>query len=144
MDNKILVGNTNSILIQLFRYFFVGGLAFFVDYGSLYLLTEFAHIDYLVSAVFGFLLGLAVNYIICVLWVFSNSRLKNKLAEFTIFSTVGLVGLILNELILFICCEIFYIHYMVSKLFSTGIVFFWNFFARKIILFTKTKDITGI
>lgn len=137
MDIKILVGSTNNILIQLFRYLWVGGVAFFVDYGSLYILTEFANFDYLLSAAFGFVLGLAVNYMLSILWVFPNSRLNNKMAEFTVFASIGLVGLLLNEIIMYLCCELLNFHYMISKLCSTGIVFFWNFFGRKIILFTK-------
>ena len=144
MENRFLIGKTNNVLIQLFRYLWVGGVAFIVDYGCLFLLTEYVHVSYLISAAVAFVLGLTVNYLLSTLWVFPDSRLNNKMAEFTVFASIGLVGLLLNEVIMFVCCEVLNIHYMISKLCSTGIVFFWNFFARKIILFTKTKNNTGI
>jgi putative flippase GtrA len=122
----------------------VGGFAFIVDYGTLYILKEYVGINYLLSAAIAFILGLAVNYLLSTLWVFPDSRLNNKMAEFIVFASIGLVGLLINEVIMYICCEVLTIHYMISKLCSTGIVFFWNFFARKIILFTKTKNNTGI
>ena len=138
MDNSIFKGKTNIMMIQLFRYLWVGGVAFIVDYGCLFLLTEYAHISYLISAAVAFLCGLIVNYLLSVAWVFSNSRLDNKMAEFVVFAVIGLVGLLLNEGIMYLCCEVLNVHYMISKLCSTGIVFFWNFFGRKLILFSKT------
>jgi putative flippase GtrA len=141
---QVFRGDAKSTLVQLFRYIWVGGLAFLVDYGSLYVLTEYLGVDYLVSAALAFILGLVVNYLLSTLWVFPESRLSNKMAEFTIFASIGLVGLLLNEVIMYLCCEVLDFHYMISKLCSTGVVFFWNFFGRKLILFTKTKNNTEI
>jgi len=59
---RLLLRPTDSTLVQLLRYTFVGGLAFIVDLGSLFALTEFAGLHYLVSASLSFLLGLATNY----------------------------------------------------------------------------------
>ena len=63
---------TDSTLVQLLRYTFVGGVAFVCDFGALYALTEFAGLHYLISASLSFLLGLGVNYALSVLWVFSR------------------------------------------------------------------------
>ena len=140
----LIVGKANNVKIQLFRYLWVGGFAFVVDYGCLFLLTEIFELYYLVSAAIAFILGLAVNYLLSTLWVFPDSRLNNRMIEFMGFASIGLIGLLLNEIIIYLCSEVLCFYYMISKLISTGIVFFWNFFARKIILFTKTKNNTGI
>jgi putative flippase GtrA len=137
---KLYKGNNDNVLVQLFRYTWVGGLAFIVDYLSLYLLTEYAEVYYLLSAGIAFVLGLTVNYVLSTLWVFSNSRLSNKLSEFVVFTIIGIIGLGLNEVIMYICCKSFNIHYLISKLFSTVVVFLWNFFGRKYILFTNKKN----
>lgn len=137
---KLLKGNTTSTLIQLFRYTWVGGFAFIIDYGVLYFITEYLYVNYLISAAFGFFLGLVTNYLLSTFWVFNNSRLKNRLAEFIVFAVIGIVGLALNEVIIYFCCEFFGIHYMISKLISTILVFFWNFFSRKYILFTNLSN----
>ena len=136
---QVIKGNPNNTFVQLFRYVLVGGLAFVIDYGSLFVLTEYFGVNYLLSAAIAFVLGLMVNYLLSTIWVFTESRLNNKMAEFSVFAFIGLVGLVLNEVIMYICSDILNIHYMVSKLCSTGIVFFWNFFGRKYILFTKQK-----
>ena len=137
--NKLFKEETENTLIQLFRYGFVGGAAFLVDYGVLVLLTEVFGMHYLLSATISFILGLITNYLLSVVWVFDNRTLGNRWAEFTVFAIIGVIGLGLNALIMYVCTDKMGIHYMISKIISTVIVFFWNFFARKIVLF-KAKS----
>ncbi len=135
---KLFLRQTDSLFIQFFRYFFVGGLAFVVDFGLLYFLTEFVGFYYLFSATISFTAGLCVNYIISIKWVFSqNKGLKNKKIEFLIFSFIGIVGLLLNAIFIWFFTEKLLFYYMISKVLSTVIVYFWNFFARKYILYKR-------
>lgn len=124
-----------ALFIQLMRYAVVGGVAFVVDYGSLWLLTELAGFHHLVSAAIAFVLGLTCNYLISTAWVFGESKLASRWVEFTAFAFIGIVGLGLNELIIYLCTDICGLHYMLSKIISTALVFFWNFFARRFLLF---------
>ncbi|MCX6252920.1 MAG: GtrA family protein [Bacteroidia bacterium] len=128
---------TDSTLLQLFRYTFVGGFAFLIDFGTLFFLTEFFHINYLVSAGIAFIFGLTINYFLSVKWVFSSRAMENRWWEFLLFTLIGLVGLVLNEFFLWILTDIMLIYYLLSKIITTIIVYFWNFFARKVILFNK-------
>lgn len=125
----------NTLFGQLFRYGIVGGIAFVVDYGTLWFLTDICHVHYLVSAAIAFIFGLACNYILSTRFVFGESRIRSAWAEFAAFAVIGVVGLALNELILYICQDLLGIHYMLGKLVSTVIVFFWNFLARRFLLF---------
>ena len=136
--NKLL--KSQDTFYQLIRYGFVGGLAFIADYGSLYALTEWFGVPYLVSAAVAFIIGLTVNYILSNIIVFSTHRLNNRWAEFLIFAIIGVIGLGLNELIMYCAVELIGLHYMVAKLISTALVFFWNFFARKMTLFYKQPN----
>jgi len=122
--------------VQLFKYFFVGGIAYTVDFGSLFILTDLVKVHYLISAAIAFTLGLITNYSLSILWVFSKRTVADRRLEFIIFSIIGLVGLGLNEVIIWFFTELIHFHYLISKVFSTVVVFFWNFFARKKILFT--------
>jgi putative flippase GtrA len=128
-------GATGSLLHQFARYLVVGGLAFVVDFGSLYLLTEFAGLHYLVSAAVAFLFGLITNYLLSRVWVFDRRTMENAALEFLVFAVIGVVGLGLNEGIIWFVREKIHFHYMVAKAISAGIVLVWNFGARKTILF---------
>ena len=103
------------------------------------LLTEVFGLHYLLSATLSFILGLVTNYILSVSWVFNRRSLSRPWAEFLVFAVIGVVGLGLNSLILFLCTEKLGLHYTLSKIIATVVVFFWNFFARKLILFHNKK-----
>ena len=133
---SFIFNKSDKTSVQFVKYVFVGGIAYCVDFGSLFFLTEVVKIHYLVSAAIAFILGLLTNYAISILWVFPRRALANKRVEFLIFSVIGLVGLGLNEVIIWFFTESMHFHYLISKIFSTFVVFIWNFIARKKILFS--------
>jgi putative flippase GtrA len=110
-------------------------LSFAVDFGLLVLLTEAAGLHYLVSAGISFLLGTTVSYVLSVVWVFPSRRFSSRAVEYALFIAVGAVGLGLNEALLWVLTEPLAIFYMASKLIAAAIIFFWNFGARKLLLF---------
>ena len=132
---NIFFGKTNSTRIQLLRYTFVGGAAFALDFSVLVLLTELFGVHYLVSAGAGFLMGLLANYVMSVAWVFQNRVYEDRRKEFALFALIGVVGLGLNELFLYLFTDLAGFHYIYSKIMTTGLVYFWNFGARKLALF---------
>lgn len=126
--------HNNNLLPQLFRYACVGGIAFIADFGLLFLLTSFCGVHYQISACISFIAGLTVNYFLSTAWVFNSNRENiNHYAEFLMYAIVGIVGLALNALILFILTDLFGLLYLISKIFSTIIVFGWNFIGRRYI-----------
>lgn len=132
---KFFIEPTTNIWLQWLRYGIVGGTAFIADYGSLYLLTDIVGLHYLWSAAIAFIIGLVVNYLLSISWVFATSRRANVWLEFIVFATIGVIGLGFNELIMWCGCDLLGMHYMLTKLISTAIVFVWNFLARKFVLF---------
>ena len=132
---KLLKNRTDNTFIQLFRYTLVGGIAFIVDFSTLFVFTEIFAIYYLISAAIAFLLGLATNYFLSIFWVFRKHTMSNRWYEFGIFALIGIVGLGLNEFFIWFFTEHIDFHYLLSKIVSTVFVYLWNFFARKFILF---------
>ena len=45
------------------------------------------------------------------------------------------IGLVLNQAILAFCVESLKLSLLFSKLAATGVVFFWNYFARRVLVF---------
>lgn len=132
---KILFGKTTNLFIQVFRYTLVGGLAFVVDLVLLFVLTEYAHWHYLVSATLSFLAGLLVNYILSTQWIFRSSKIKNKKIEFILFGLIGVIGLGLNNVLLYFFTDLIGLYYMLSKLITAVLVYAWNFLGRRYFLF---------
>jgi putative flippase GtrA len=129
---NLFAKSTDNLLIQLIRYAFVGGAAFVVDFGLLFFLTSYCGLFYQVSACISFIAGLTVNYLISISWVFNKRRMHNKmLGEFLLFALVGVIGLGLNALIMYLFTDIIGLFYLLSKIISTIIVFGWNFLGRR-------------
>ena len=131
-----LTAKTNSLPAQFLRYFMVGGVAFVADFAALFLLTEFGHLHYLVSASIAFIAGIAVNYTLSVTWVFDHRSLDNKIHEFAIFAVIGIIGLALNTTLMWFFTELLGLHYLQSKGVAAVTIFMFNFGARKALLFS--------
>ena len=120
---------------EFIRYGFASAIALIVDGVLLWLLTEFLGFSYLLSGAISFTAGLIVVYLLSVFWVFERRIVRSRAAEFAIFALIGLVGLAVNEAILYLFTSLFGVYYLISKIASVIVVFSWNFAARKWILF---------
>ena len=133
--DKLIKNRTDRTHIQFFRYIFVGGAAFIVQFSSLFLFTDVFSIYYLVSAAIAFILGLIANYALSISWVFNKHTLDNMWSEFTIFTFIGVVGLCLNELFMWFFTDYVGFYYLISNIIAAALILFWNFSARKVTLF---------
>ena len=127
--------------VQMLKYGVVGALAYVVDFGLLILLTEVFGMHYLVSTIFAFIAGILVSYFCSIGWVFGNPDTGSRTRDVVVFFIIGAVGLGLTDLIIWILTEHCGLHYALSKVFATVVVFFWNFFARKLFLNKVTKAV---
>jgi len=125
---------------QFIRYLYVGGLSFLVDFTCLYYLTEHIGMHYLISATLAFSLGLTTNYLLCLAWVFDFRRMPNRWHEFMVFSAIGLFGLVLNNLLLWLLTEHAGLYYLVSKIIATAAILFFNFSLRRWLLFSPPTN----
>lgn len=152
---KYITGKTDNTIIQFIRYVFVGGAATVVQYLILILLVELFGVNANVSNGFGFAGGLLTNYFISTYWVFDNSSVKNKAGEFTVFALIGIVGLGINQALIWLfdkqLAEVSILggiipadkYYIIGQVIATALVFFWNFFARKLLLYNNKPDKTA-
>jgi putative flippase GtrA len=120
---------------QLARAVPVSLVSFALDFGALALLTEIAGLHYLLSAALSFLLGTTVSWLLSILWVFDVRRFSSRFAEYALFVFVGVVGLAINEVLLWAFTDGVGLHYLLSKLIAATLGFFWNFGMRKALLF---------
>jgi putative flippase GtrA len=131
---KLFIGRSDHTIVQFIRYGFVAVVALIFDFGTYALLVRAADMYPVLAATIGFTLGLFVNYLLSISWVFKD-RTRSKRVEFTTFFVIGLIGLGLTDIIIWVLAVEMHGDELIAKLVAAAIVFFWNFGARKILLF---------
>ena len=143
---NMFAGETDNTFIQFFRYLFVGGFATVVDWGVSALLFYLVFGESLALLCNGvsFVLGLVVNYLLSTFWIFKTSKIKNRFLEFISFAAIGVVGLLITLGVTWIfeglLANVTNLYQIIAKVVSTAVSFFWNFFARKYLLFNKKNN----
>ena len=125
---------TEKLLIQIFKFGIVGGIAFIIDYLSLIICKEVFHLNILLSAAIAFTISVIYNYIASVKWVFDVNKEKNEKSNFIIFIVLSIVGLIITEIIMWLGSDVMGISYLIVKIVATAIVMVFNFITRKMFL----------
>ncbi|MBU9736560.1 GtrA family protein [Diplocloster agilis] len=128
-----------KLFTQLIRFGIVGAIAFLIDYAIMIALTELAGINYLVSSGISFTISVIVNYILSITIVFKPKKDANKTKEFIIFVFLSVIGLGLNQLLMYIQVDILAIFYMLAKIVATAVVMIYNFITRKLFIEDHTK-----
>ena len=125
---------TENLLIQIFKFGIVGGIAFLIDYIVLFCCKEFIGLSVLLSAAIAFIVSVIYNYIASIKWVFNVNKEKSAKKNFVIFIILSIIGLIITEIIMWIGSDLVGINYLLVKIFATAIVMVFNFITRKIFL----------
>lgn len=123
-----------KLLGQIMKFGVVGVLCFGIDYGLMVFLTEVCGIRYLVSSGISFSVSVIVNYILSLKFVFETDKENNKIVEFFVFIILSLIGLGINQVLMWVCVDKLHVYYMISKIGVTGVVMGYNFITRKLIL----------
>lgn len=147
---------SKKLIEQILKFAVVGGLSFVIDFVITLIVSTImrsagssVETAAAVGGIFGFCISLIFNYIMSMKFVFARKDDMDRKKEFAIFTILSLIGLGINELILYfgviICSSI--IPQIVSdyptivtagvKIIATGIVMVYNFISRKLTLEKK-------
>ena len=145
MANGVFEVHTDGLMVlagEFFRYAIVGGIAFLADFGALVAVQELFLKSYdwgiYLATVFGFIIGLVVNYVLSLWFVFTQKKDQSNgrsVGAFLVFGIIGLLGLFWTEIGMWIGIGLLKWNYMIVKVLVTCAVFVWNYLGRKILIF---------
>ena len=124
---------------EFIAYGFATCLAFALDLGLLTLLVSRVHLHYALAAAISFMSGGALLYLLSVRFVFRFRRLANRSAEFSSFIAIGLVGVVIQTIVMLIAVESLHLHYLLGKVAAAGCTFVTNYLLRRTLLFSPGK-----
>ena len=141
--------NKNARLMETLRFVVTGGVCFLVELVCLILMRDGCGLDTLIATPIAFLISVAVNYLLCVVWVFKGARDQGAAAKAG-FLITSVMGLLLNEGLMLLFRKLFgedhilltvfgftLTMYMLNKAMATLLVMIWNYFTKRAILQRK-------
>jgi len=131
---------------EVLKFLISGGICFLIKLVcSVALRFGLGH-DTWLSVLLAEIVAIAVNYILCVLWIWPGAKDNSAITKIG-FLVTSLIGLVWNELLMMAFGAIFgetqvlftifgknISMYMVSICITTIIVLFWNFFTKRAVL----------
>lgn len=123
-----------EIVVKFIKFSLVGTSGLFIDYGITYVLKEKAHFQKYIANSLGFVSAVCTNYILNRIWTFQSQN-PAVAVEYTKFFVISIIGLGINNLVLFIFHGIFKKNFYLSKLIAIGVTTFWNFTANYLYTF---------
>ena len=129
--------NSRTIIFEFVRYGVISAIALAIDFSCLFVLSKYIH--YLVAASISFLLGGVLAYYLSVKYVFKHHRFGKPTAEMICFLVIGIVGLVINGLVIGVLVQRWSVSLMLAKTFAAGCTFLTNFTLRKSLLFAGRK-----
>ena len=134
----LFITNTENELIKFFRYAFVGGISFVVDY-IFFAITSVilgnSSLSLNIAVVMGFVGGIITNFSLSKKFVFKESINIGSKTEFIAYTIIGIIGCLINMLLMNIAVGIMLINKYIAKVMAALIVLIYNYLARKILLY---------
>lgn len=125
----------HNIFWKLVKFSVVGGSGLIVDFGLTYLAKERLHINKYAANAIGFTVAASTNFFLNKRWTFDDNS-SEILNQYTFFFIIALVGLAMNQIILYVLHHYFRTNFYLAKLVATGLVVFWNFIMNYLITFS--------
>ncbi len=123
-----------EIIIKLLKFGVVGGTGLVIDFGLTYLFKEKAGINKYVANAIGFSVAATSNFFLNKIWTFRDTS-ESVVEQFAMFFIIALVGLAINQAILYMLHHYYKRNFYVAKLAATLMVFVWNFVLNYLITF---------
>ncbi len=132
--------SSHALHVQLTKSMISSFISFTIDFSILTFSVEILGLYYMVGGILGFISGTTLSYFLSIRWIFPVKKYSNKYAEYSLFIVIGVFGLALNMLALWFFTSVAGVYYLISRIIGGTLIFFFNFFLRKIILFTKSRQ----
>lgn len=95
-----------ELTVQFAKFGIVGVIAFCIDYGLFLLMTYVFGINYLIASAISFVISTIFNFAASMRYVFAGKRGQTRSQQFVIFFVLSVVGLGVNQLVLWMCVDL--------------------------------------
>ncbi len=119
----------SELILKFLKFGIVGASGVGVDFGITWICKEKLNLNKYVANSTGFLCAVVSNYLLNRVWTF-HSQDPSIAMQFSKFLLASLIGLGLNNGIIYFLNERRQVKFYTAKLIATGVVTLWNFWAN--------------
>jgi putative flippase GtrA len=119
----------DELLYKFLKFGVVGATGVVVDFGITWVCREKLRLNQYLANSLGFVCAVVNNYLLNRIWTF-HSNDPEIAVQFGKFALAALIGLAMNNGIIYVLNERFKVPFYMSKLIATGVVTLWNFWAN--------------
>ena len=123
------------MFLQFIKFCVVGGTGVVVDFGITFLFKEKLKLNKYIANSLGFMAAASTNYLLNRWWTF-RSHDPEMAQQYVQFVGISAIGLILNNIIIYLLNDKARLNFYLSKLIAIGLVTLWNFFMNYYFTFT--------
>lgn len=123
---------------SVLKYVIAGGSAAAVNLGLLFLLTEYANIYYLYSAVISFTAALFVSFVLQKFWTFGDDRRDIMHWQMAGYLLVALGNVLCNTLLIFLFVEFLHLWYLLAAILAGGMLAVITYFIYRNVIFAES------
>ncbi len=121
--------NYTDLFFKFFKFGIVGVSGTAVDFGVTYSIKEWLKANKFLANSIGFSVAVTTNYIFNRIFTFQDQN-PDILGQYMKFCGIGLIGLAMNNFIIYLCEKKLKTNFYMSKLIATLVVMLWNFGAN--------------
>ena len=123
------------MFLQFIKFCVVSGTGVVVDFGITFLFKEKLKLNKYIANSLGFMAAASTNYLLNRWWTF-RSHDPEVAQQYVQFVGISAIGLILNNIIIYLLNDKARLNFYLSKLIAIGLVTLWNFFMNYYFTFT--------
>jgi putative flippase GtrA len=120
---------TITIFVKFIKFIVVGVNGMIVDFTATYFVKDKLQCNKYVANTIGFFMGATNVYFINRVLTFESNN-QDVFIEYSKFISIYAIGLIINNLVVYLVHGKLNIKFYIAKLIAIGITAFWNFFAN--------------
>ncbi|TPE43864.1 GtrA family protein [Pontibacter mangrovi] len=128
--------SVQSLFFKFFKFGVVGFSGLVLDFGLTFLAKERLGWNKYVANSLGFLVASASNFYLNRIWTFHSADPEIGW-QYSKFLAAAVVGLLLNNLIIYLLTNRANLNFYVAKFCAIVLVFFWNFLINYLYTFTR-------
>jgi len=118
---------------RFMKYVLTGLTGVVIDFGLLFILTEYFDIYYIISAVISYMMGFLYCFFLNKYWVFKKKGDGNR--QLIKYSITAAFNYLFTILVLYLLTDMLGLYYMISKFIIIATISTWNFLLYKYVIY---------